>query len=81
LNQRFDSIGRITHLKVPLLLIHGSWDNHVPVQMSRRLFESAPQPKFLHVIEGGEHSNSDLVAPLEYRKAISEFVQRVMTQQ
>jgi len=81
LNQRFDSIGIIPHLKIPLLLIHGTWDTLVPYRMSQRLFESAPQPKFLKLVEGGEHDNSDMVAPLEYRKTVSEFVQNVMANQ
>lgn len=76
LNQRFDSIRKIRRLKIPLLVIHGTWDTHVPYQMGQRLFESAPQPKFLKLIEGGEHGNCDLVAPLEYRAAVTEFVQR-----
>jgi fermentation-respiration switch protein FrsA (DUF1100 family) len=76
LNQRFDSIGKLSRMKVPMLFIHGIWDRRIPHQMSQRLFESAPQPKFLKLIEGGEHDNSALVAPLEYRAAVSEFVQR-----
>ncbi len=75
LNQRFDSIAKIDHLKVPLLLIHGTWDKLVPYQMSQRLFEHAPQPKYLKLIEGGEHNNDPLIAPLEYRAAVNQFVQ------
>lgn len=76
LNQRFDSLSKISHLKIPLLLIHGTWDTRVPYQMSQRLFDSAPQPKFEKLIEGGQHENNGFVAPLEYRAAVSEFVER-----
>lgn len=76
LNQRFDSIAKIRRLKIPLLLIHGTWDNRIPFQMSQRLFASAQQPKFLKLIKGGEHSNSDVVAPIEYRAAVTSFIQR-----
>lgn len=76
LNQRFDSIGRLSRMKVPMLFIHGTWDARIPYQMSQRLFESAPQPKFLKLIEGGEHGNNALVAPLEYKAAVDEFIQR-----
>lgn len=76
LNQRFDSIGKIRRLKVPLLLIHGTWDKRVPYQMSQRLFESALEPKFLKLIDGGEHGNSDLIAPLEYGAAFTGFIRR-----
>ena len=74
-NQRFDSIGKIGRLKIPLLLIHGTWDRLVPYQMTQRLFETAPQPKYLKLIEGGEHGNSGFIAPLEYRAALTEFIQ------
>jgi fermentation-respiration switch protein FrsA (DUF1100 family) len=77
-NQRFNSLDKISNLKVPLLLIHGTWDRLVPYQMSQRLFESAPQPKFITLIEGGEHGNDAIIAPLEYRAAIGEFVQRFL---
>ena len=80
LNQRFDSLGKVSHLKIPLLLIHGTWDKRVPYQMSQRLFDSAPQPKFQKLIEGGQHENNGIVAPLEYRAAVSEFVQRYTVQ-
>jgi uncharacterized protein len=75
-NQRFDSIGKIGHLKIPVLLIHGKWDRLVPYQMSQRLFDTAPEPKYLKLIEGGEHGNANFVAPLEYRAAVTEFTQR-----
>ena len=76
LNQRFDSMGKLNKMKVPVLFIHGTWDRLVPYQMSQRLFESAQQPKFLKLIEGGEHGNSAVVAPRDYKAAVSEFVQR-----
>jgi fermentation-respiration switch protein FrsA (DUF1100 family) len=80
LNQRFDSMSKVGKLKIPLLLIHGTWDRLVPYQMSQRLFDSAPQPKFLKLIEGGEHGNDTIIAPLEYRAALSEFIQRFAVQ-
>ena len=79
-NQRFDSLDKIGHLKIPVLLIHGTWDRLIPYQMSQRLFESAPQPKYLKLIEGGEHGSDGFVAPLEYRTAITEFIQRYAVQ-
>ena len=78
LNQRFDSISKVGKLKIPLLLIHGTWDRLIPYQMSQRLFDSAPQPKFLKLIEGGEHNNDAIIAPLEYRAAVSEFTARYL---
>jgi hypothetical protein len=44
--------------------------------MSQRLYASAAQPKFLKLIEGGNHNNCALIAPLEYRTAVGEFIQQ-----
>ena len=33
------------------------------------------RPKYLKLIEGGEHGNSGFIAPLEYRAALTEFIQ------
>ena len=76
LNQRFESLQKIPQLKVPLLLIHGTWDKKVPVNMAQQLFDAAPQPKTLTLIEGGEHGNSGAVGWIEYRDAVSAFVKQ-----
>jgi hypothetical protein len=76
LNQSFESLDKVEKLKIPVLLIHGTWDKRVPWQMSQRLFDRAPQPKFLKLIEGGQHSNNSSIAWLEYRDALSAFVQK-----
>jgi len=76
LNQRFDSLDKVAKLKIPVLFIHGTWDKRIPWQMSQQLFEHAPQPKFIKLIEGGKHSDSSSIAPLEYRDAMSAFVRK-----
>lgn len=76
LNQRFESLQKIAQLKIPLLLIHGTWDKKVPVSMAQQLFEAASQPKTLILIEGGEHSNNAAVGWVEYRDAVSAFVKQ-----
>jgi fermentation-respiration switch protein FrsA (DUF1100 family) len=50
IRQSVGSIGR------PLLIIHGSDDEIVPVRDAYDLYESAKEPKRLEVIEGGNHS-------------------------
>lgn len=75
LNQRFDALGKVGRLKLPVLFIHGTWDARTPYQMSQQLFQLAPQPKTLKLIEGGEHDNSSSIGLLEYRAALNEFTQ------
>ena len=76
LNQRFDSLEKVGKLKTPVLFIHGTWDKKVPYQMSQQLFDRAPQPKSLQLIEGGEHSNNGGIAWVEYRDALNAFVHK-----
>lgn len=76
LNQRFESLSKMDKLKIPLLIIHGTWDNLVPVAMAKRLYAAAPGPKSMTLIEGGGHNNSGSVGWVEYRDALSAFIDK-----
>lgn len=76
LNQRFDSLDKVSRLKIPVLFIHGTWDRIVPYEMSVQLYEKAPQPKYLRLIEGGDHGTSGIMGWVEYRDALSAFVKK-----
>jgi len=43
----------------PLLIIHGSADEDIPVENAHHLYEKAKAPKRLKVIEGGNHGFND----------------------
>jgi uncharacterized protein len=76
LHQRFDTLKKIPQLKIPLLVIHGTWDETVPYRMGQQLFDAAPPPKTLKLIEGGEHNNDSGIAWVEYRDTMNVFVQK-----
>ena len=76
LNQRFETLQKIQQLKIPVLLIHGTWDQIIPYEMSQRLFAVAPQPKSLLLIEGGDHDNSRAIGWVEYRNAVTAFIKQ-----
>jgi hypothetical protein len=48
---------RIGDVDAPVLIIHGTADRVIPVEHGRRLFERAPDPKELLVVEGVGHSD------------------------
>jgi uncharacterized protein len=54
---RYDSIGRIAKLKVPLLILHGEADAVIPVKFGRALFAAAHEPKEAKFIPGGGHAD------------------------
>ena len=76
LNQRFESLKKIPALKIPLLIIHGTWDKRVPVAMGKQLYAAAPEPKKLLLINSGEHSNSSAIGWIEYRDALTDFIKK-----
>ena len=53
----FDTLDSVRKLKIPLLLIHGSADESVPVSMAHDLFRAARTDKRLHIVEGGMHGD------------------------
>lgn len=56
LKDRFDSIGRIGRVAMPVLIIHGAGDALVPVEMGARLHATATAPvREFHRIEAAGH--------------------------
>ncbi|HEY8128326.1 MAG TPA: alpha/beta hydrolase [Hyphomicrobium sp.] len=55
LEDRYESIRYIRDVHVPIFILHGESDDVVPVEMGRRLFAAANEPKELKTIPGGGH--------------------------
>ncbi|CAA2137633.1 alpha/beta hydrolase [Hyphomicrobium sp. ghe19] len=55
LKDRYDSIGYIRDVHAPLFILHGEADDVVPVEMGKRLFQAANEPKEIRTIPGGGH--------------------------
>jgi fermentation-respiration switch protein FrsA (DUF1100 family) len=53
----FRSDERIARVKRPLLIMHGSNDQAIPIAFGERLFALAPEPKQLVRFPGGGHEN------------------------
>ncbi|MFO1312374.1 MAG: alpha/beta fold hydrolase [Burkholderiales bacterium] len=73
MTQRYDSIEKIRDVNVPVLLVHGTGDRFVPAKFSKALYEAAPPPKRLLLIENGGHNNAMWMGDAEYRGAFAEF--------
>lgn len=63
---------------VPLLLIHGTGDEVVPVSESRKLFAAAAQPKLFFEVKSGTHGNSLWLNHGSYRKKTLRWLDEVM---
>ncbi len=56
MRDRFESRDRITQIKAPLLIVHGTADETIPFEMGKRLYDMAPAPKRFVAIEGAGHN-------------------------
>jgi hypothetical protein len=74
LTQRFDSIAKVGRLNVPILIVHGTQDSLVPVEMAHALYAKARDPKQLLIIEGASHHNVGPAGGAEYDAAIRRWL-------
>jgi pimeloyl-ACP methyl ester carboxylesterase len=70
----FDSLSRVGRVDAPLLMLHGTADHTVPVELGRRLRDAArPGVRWVEV-PGGTHSRLHSEAPGVYRQALHELM-------
>lgn len=74
LRDRYPSIDRIGTIRCPVLIIAGDADRIIPLDDTRELFDAAPEPRQLVVIEGADHNDEPLTAGLGMMRAIREFL-------
>jgi fermentation-respiration switch protein FrsA (DUF1100 family) len=55
--RRFDAVGSVRRLTVPLLVAHGDRDEIVPFELGEQLFAAAPEPKRFLRIRGAGHND------------------------
>jgi uncharacterized protein len=73
ITQRFDSAKRITKVKAPMLVVHGSEDQLIRPELGRALFECANGPKRFVLVEGGSHHDTHEIGHLQYREAVRDL--------
>jgi len=74
LNQRFDSIAKVSQLRLPVLYIHGTADEIVPFGMGKALYDATPLAHGLVAVPAGTHSDNAAVGGAGLRSAIRRFV-------
>jgi pimeloyl-ACP methyl ester carboxylesterase len=78
LNQRFESISKVPFLKVPVIFIHGTSDTFNPAIMSQKLYDAAPNPKQILLIDNFGHKNiSEMIESPQFKNGIQKFIQDV----
>lgn len=61
------------HNTIPVLLVHGTEDSNVPVEMTVKVAENCQAPKQVLLVKGAEHGTGYLVDNEAYKKALQEF--------
>lgn len=75
LRQRFESLEKMKSVGMPVLIITGTEDLQIPVEMGKRLYEAAPEFKQFLVVQGGGHDNH---LSSQHRQLVEKFIERAM---
>jgi pimeloyl-ACP methyl ester carboxylesterase len=78
--EHFDSAAKIGRIQAPLLMLHGTLDDTIPIRLGERLFTAANAPKRWVTIDGAAHSDLDLVDPDLYQHSLRDFAAAYLAQ-
>ncbi len=60
----------------PILFIHGKRDSYIQEEQTRMLYDKAPSPKYLWIVEEAKHNHSVVVEPKQYAARTITFFRR-----
>ncbi|WP_017303218.1 alpha/beta hydrolase [Spirulina subsalsa] len=71
---KFRNLDRIKRVSAPVLIIHGTADETIPIAHGKKLFEAAPEPKLAFWVEGATHNDVPWVDWDAYQNKLQKFV-------
>jgi uncharacterized protein len=71
---KLDSVSKLPRVRCPVLVVHGDRDALIPVSQGRSLFDAAPEPKRLIIIQGAGHNDLSNVGGEKYIDTLAEFI-------
>ena len=74
LKEKFDSLSKVSSIKLPILFVHGDRDAKVPCRMTEVLYAAARDPFPKCIIKGAGHENCGSIGKVQYRKHLSDFI-------
>lgn len=69
-------VASVENSTTPLLLIHGEKDRQIPAEHSRKIFQSAKEPKEIWIVSGADHSEAYYQNKEIYEQKVLEFFGR-----
>ncbi|MBN2224874.1 MAG: alpha/beta hydrolase [Deltaproteobacteria bacterium] len=76
LTMRFAADEKIAGIGCPVLFFHGDTDDIIDIELGRRLFESADDPKAFSTIPGALHNDTYEVGGDAYFRALTGFIKK-----
>jgi fermentation-respiration switch protein FrsA (DUF1100 family) len=73
--ERYDSLSRVPGLRLPVLVVHGTADDLIPVEQGRALYDAANDPKELYLVEGAGHNDVTVVAGPAYGERLRRWLE------
>lgn len=71
---QFDTISKLKQITVPVMVVQCTHDPVLPFQFGQEVYNAAPSPKRFVRIESECHEESSLIAPVQYRSALEQFL-------
>lgn len=76
LRGRFDTLGRVREVNVPMLVVHGTEDEIVPFRMGKELTEATGARGEWLAVPGAHHNDVFQVGGTPYFRTLGEFIRR-----
>ena len=74
---KYDTVSLIGKVTAPKLIIHGEYDEIIPLWMGQRVYEAARDPKEFYLIRGAAHNDTYLAGGEEYFATLRDFINRL----
>lgn len=71
------AVAALKESRIPVLFIHGEDDRFVPCEMSRENYDACASDKTIFTVPGAGHTLCYMVDTEGYRKAVSEFLEKI----
>ena len=72
--ERYDTAAKIGRFRAPVLVVHGTRDDLIPVEEGKALYDLAREPKQLYLVPGAGHNDVAMVAGAEYGRTLRKWL-------
>ena len=74
IHNRFDTVSHAREMRCPVLVMHSEFDEIVPIESGRMVYDAVQGPKQFYTIKGAPHNGADYYDPEGYYSVMGEFL-------